>query len=84
MKCLLLFGGIGEVLVFVCWFGLVYFYSFVGLGKVFGDLVCWVWVGGYGGVEGLVVFIDEQGFDLLVDVIYFYVVWISQNVVCVV
>ncbi|MCO2017338.1 precorrin-6A/cobalt-precorrin-6A reductase [Pseudomonas aeruginosa] len=68
MKRLLLLGGIGEALALARRLGPAHLYSLAGLGKVPGDLACRVRVGGYGGAEGLAAFIDEQGFDLLVDV----------------
>ncbi len=46
-----------------------------------GDLACRVRVGGYGGAEGLAAFIDEQGFDLLVDATHPYAARISRNAV---
>lgn len=67
MKRLLLLGGIGEALALARQLGPAHLYSLAGLGKVPGDLACRVRVGGYGGAEGLAAFIDEQGFDLLVD-----------------
>ncbi|HBO9388560.1 TPA: cobalt-precorrin-6A reductase, partial [Pseudomonas aeruginosa] len=81
MKRLLLLGGIGEALALARRLGPAHLYSLAGLGKVPGDLACRVRVGGYGGAEGLAAFIDEQGFDLLVDATHPYAARISQNAV---
>ena len=79
MKRLLLLGGIGEALALARRLGPAHLYSLAGLGKVPGDLACQVRVGGYGGAEGLAAFIDEQGFDLLVDATHPYAARISRN-----
>ncbi len=81
MKRLLLLGGIGEALALARRLGPAHLYSLAGLGKVPGDLACRVRVGGYGGAEGLAAFIDEQGFDLLVDATHPYAARISRNAV---
>ncbi|MBH4349231.1 precorrin-6A/cobalt-precorrin-6A reductase, partial [Pseudomonas aeruginosa] len=81
MKRLLLLGGIGEALALARRLGPAHLYSLAGLGKVPGDLACQVRVGGYGGAEGLAAFIDEQGFDLLVDATHPYAARISRNAV---
>ncbi|WP_175575760.1 precorrin-6A/cobalt-precorrin-6A reductase, partial [Pseudomonas aeruginosa] len=81
MKRLLLLGGIGEALALARQLGPAHLYSLAGLGKVPGDLACRVRVGGYGGAEGLAAFIDEQGFDLLVDATHPYAARISRNAV---
>lgn len=72
--CILLFGGIGDVLKIVCVFGLYYVYSFVGFGKMFDDLCCDVCVGGFGGVVGFVVYLCDVGIGFVIDVMYLYVV----------
>lgn len=79
MKRVLLLGGIGEALAIARRLGPQHLYSLAGLGKVPGDLACEVRVGGYGGAEGLAQFIEERGFDLLLDATHPYAAQISAN-----
>ncbi|WP_261983279.1 precorrin-6A/cobalt-precorrin-6A reductase, partial [Pseudomonas aeruginosa] len=81
MKRLLLLGGIGEALALARRLGPAHLYSLAGLGKVPGALAGRGRVGGSGGAEGRAAFIDEQGFDLLVDATHPYAARISQNAV---
>jgi len=79
MKRILLLGGIGEALAIARRLGPQHLYSLAGLGKVPDDLACEVRVGGYGGAEGLARFIEERGFDLLLDATHPYAAQISAN-----
>lgn len=79
MTRILLLGGIGEALAIARRLGPHHLYSLAGLGKVPDDLACEVRVGGYGGAEGLAVFIREKGFDLLLDATHPYAAQISAN-----
>ncbi|MFC3945056.1 cobalt-precorrin-6A reductase [Pseudomonas gingeri NCPPB 3146 = LMG 5327] len=80
MKVLLL-GGITEALAIARTLGPRHIYSLAGVGRVPGDLRCQVRVGGYGGAEGLAVFIREAGIDLLLDATHPYAAQISRNAV---
>ncbi len=79
MKRILLLGGITEALALARRLGPEHVYSLAGLGKVPDDLDCQVRVGGYGGVEGLARFIEEEGIGLLVDATHPYAAQISHN-----
>ena len=79
MKRILLLGGIGEALAIARRLGPQHLYSLAGLGKVPDDLACEVRVGGYGGAEGLARFIEERGFDLLLNATHPYAAQISAN-----
>ncbi|MEK1909577.1 MAG: cobalt-precorrin-6A reductase [Pseudomonas chlororaphis] len=79
MKRVLLLGGVTEALAIARTLGPEHIYSLAGIGRVPTDLGCQVRVGGYGGAEGLVRFIREQGIELLLDATHPYAAQISQN-----
>ena len=77
---ILLLGGIGEALKLARILTPIHtvVYSVAGKGRV-PDLSCAVRVGGFGGVEGLMVFLREQGIEQLIDATHPYAAQISQN-----
>lgn len=79
MKRILLLGGVTEALAIARTLGPHHIYSLAGVGRVPTDLACQVRVGGYGGVDGLVQFIRDEGVTLLLDATHPYAAQISQN-----
>ncbi|VVM90662.1 Precorrin-6A reductase [Pseudomonas fluorescens] len=79
MKRILLLGGVTEALTIARTLGPHHIYSLAGVGRVPTDLACQVRVGGYGGVDGLVQFIRDEGVTLLLDATHPYAAQISQN-----
>ncbi|MFJ4143458.1 cobalt-precorrin-6A reductase [Pseudomonas sp. NPDC089734] len=79
MKRILLLGGVTEALAIARTLGPEHIYSLAGVGRVPTDLNCQLKVGGYGGAEGLALFIREQGVDLLLDATHPYAAQISRN-----
>ena len=76
---ILLLGGTTEALRLARRLGPDAIYSLAGLGRVPDDLPCRVRVGGFGGAEGLAMFIREQGVELLLDLTHPYAAQISAN-----
>ncbi|MDB5980681.1 MAG: cobalt-precorrin-6A reductase [Pseudomonas sp.] len=81
MKRLLLLGGVTEALAIARRLGPQHVYSLAGVGRVPTDLTCQVRVGGYGGAEGLALFIRDEKIDLLLDATHPYAAQISLNAV---
>jgi precorrin-6A/cobalt-precorrin-6A reductase len=79
MNRILLLGGTGDALKTARRLGPRDIYSLAGLGKVPDDLACRVRVGGFGGVDGLARYIQEQGVALVVDATHPYAARISAN-----
>ena len=77
---ILILGGIGEALQLAQMLTPTHpvIYSIVGKGRI-PKLSCAVRVGGFGGVDGLVAFLREQGITLLIDATHPYAAQISQN-----
>ncbi len=77
---ILLLGGIGEAVKLARRLAPVHavIYSVAGKGRI-PDLPCSVRSGGFGGAEGLVAFLNEQGIELLIDATHPYAAQISQN-----
>lgn len=64
---ILLLGGITEALAIARQLGPEHIYSLAGIGRVPQDLTCQVRVGGYGGADGLAVYLREAQISLLID-----------------
>lgn len=79
MTRILLLGGTGDALRLARSLGPSHIYSLAGLGRVPGDLICQVRVGGFGGAQGLAAFITAEHIDLLVDATHPYAAQISAN-----
>lgn len=79
---ILLLGGTTEALRLARRLSPEAIYSLAGLGRVPDDLPCRVRVGGFGGAEGLAVFVREQGIELLLDLTHPYAAQISHNAAC--
>ncbi|MCQ9472716.1 cobalt-precorrin-6A reductase [Pseudomonas alliivorans] len=79
MKRILLLGGITEALAIARTLGPEHIYSLAGVGRVPTDLKCQLKIGGYGGAEGMALYIREQGVDLLLDATHPYAAQISHN-----
>jgi precorrin-6A/cobalt-precorrin-6A reductase len=79
MKRILLLGGVTEALAIARTLGPEHIYSLAGVGRVPTDLRCRLKVGGYGGAEGMVRFIRDEGIDLLIDATHPYAAQISSN-----
>lgn len=79
MSRILVLGGTGDALQIARQLGPEHVYSLAGLGKVPSDLVCSVRVGGFGGVDGLARYLDNECIDLLVDATHPYAAQISAN-----
>ena len=77
---ILLLGGIGEALQLARALTPTHpvIYSIVGKGRV-PELPGAVRVGGFGGAQGLALFLREQGIELLIDATHPYAAQISQN-----
>lgn len=79
MTRILLLGGTGDARRLARSLGPSHIYSLAGLGRVPGDLICQVRVGGFGGAQGLAAFITAEHIDLLVDATHPYAAQISAN-----
>ena len=75
----LVLGGTGEGLVLARALGADDVYSLAGLGKTPDGLRCAVRVGGFGGVDGLVRYLDGAGFDRVIDATHPYAARMSDN-----
>ena len=77
---LLILGGVGEALKLARALAPLHrvIYSVAGKGRV-PELPCAVRVGGFGGAEGLVAFLREQGVELLIDATHPYAAQISRH-----
>ncbi len=78
---LLILGGIGEALALtraLCREPFLPVYSLAGKGDV-PSLDCPVRVGGFGGIQGLVDYLQDQQFDLLIDATHPYAQSISEH-----
>lgn len=77
---ILLLGGIGEAVKLARLLAPIHAvtYSVAGKGRM-PDLPCRVRCGGFGGAEGLAVFLKEQAIGLLIDATHPYAAQISQN-----
>lgn len=76
---ILVLGGTREALTIARELGPQHIYSLAGLGKVPSDLPCAVRVGGFGGTQGLVQFIQSEHIDLVLDATHPYAAQISAN-----
>lgn len=76
---ILLLGGITEALAIARQLGPEHIYSLAGIGRVPQDLTCQVRVGGYGGADGLAVYLREAQISLLIDATHPYAAQISHN-----
>ncbi|WP_343598271.1 cobalt-precorrin-6A reductase [Pseudomonas sp.] len=76
---ILLLGGVSEALAIARQLGPEHVYSLAGIGRVPQDLTCQVRVGGYGGAQGLAVYLREAGITLLIDATHPYAAQISRN-----
>ncbi|MFO7642120.1 MAG: cobalt-precorrin-6A reductase [Candidatus Competibacteraceae bacterium] len=76
----LLLGGISEAVKLARLLAPIHdvIYSVAGKGRM-PDLPCRVRCGGFGGAEGLTVFLKEQEIELLIDATHPYAAQISQN-----
>ena len=76
----LILGGIGEAVKLARMLAPVHavIYSIAGKGRS-PDLTCVVRVGGFGGADGLAVFLRENDIELLIDVTHPFAAQISQN-----
>jgi precorrin-6A/cobalt-precorrin-6A reductase len=81
MMRVLLLGGTGDALRIARQLGPEHVYSLAGLGKVPDDLSCEVRVGGFGGSEGLVRYIEDKRISLVIDATHPYAAQISANAV---
>lgn len=82
MNRLLLLGGTTEALGIARTLTPPHIYSLAGVsGVVPNDLACHVRVGGFGGEQGLLQFIREQGITLIVDATHPFAVQISRHAV---
>jgi precorrin-6A/cobalt-precorrin-6A reductase len=79
LKRVLLIGGTGDALIIARRLGPAHVYSLAGLGRVPGDLMCGVRVGGFGGASGLAAFVREQGIGLMIDATHPYAAQMSRN-----
>ncbi|WP_165840807.1 cobalt-precorrin-6A reductase [Pseudomonas sp. SDI] len=79
MRRILLLGGVSEALAIARRLGTEHVYSLAGVGRVPQDLACQVRVGGYGGAEGLVAYLRDEGIGLLIDATHPYAAQISRN-----
>lgn len=76
---ILLLGGVTEALAIARQLGPEHVYSLAGIGRVPQDLACQVRVGGYGGADGLAIYLREAGITLLIDATHPYAAQISRN-----
>jgi precorrin-6A/cobalt-precorrin-6A reductase len=79
MKRILLLGGTGDALRIARQLCAEHVYSLAGLGKVPDDLACTVRVGGFGGSDGMVRYIETEGIGLVIDATHPYAAQISAN-----
>jgi len=79
MKRILLLGGTGDALTIARRLGPTDVYSLAGLGRTPGDLACGLRVGGFGGIEGLKSFIEEESIGLIVDATHPYAAQMSRH-----
>jgi precorrin-6A/cobalt-precorrin-6A reductase len=79
MKRVLLLGGTGDALTIARRLDPPHIYSLAGLGRMPGDLVCSVRVGGFGGVDGLKAFIDAESIGLVIDATHPYAAQMSRH-----
>ncbi len=76
---LLVLGGISEALALARRLEPPHIYSLAGLGRIPRDLACQVRVGGFGGVEGLTAFLQQEEIALLLDMTHPYAARISAH-----
>lgn len=79
MTRVLLLGGTGDALKLARRLTPRDVYSLAGLGKVPDDLPCRLRVGGFGGSEGLVRFLQAEGIELIVDATHPYAAQMSAH-----
>ncbi|HHJ4328300.1 TPA: cobalt-precorrin-6A reductase [Klebsiella pneumoniae] len=79
MSRLLLLGGVGDALKLARQLDARHIYSLAGLGRRPDDLRCQLRVGGFGGVDGLAGFIEQERISLLLDATHPYAARISDN-----
>jgi precorrin-6A/cobalt-precorrin-6A reductase len=78
MRALVL-GGTGDALAIARELDSPHVYSLAGLGRVPADLRCAVRVGGFGGVEGLVRYLDNERISLVIDATHPYAAQMSRH-----
>jgi precorrin-6A/cobalt-precorrin-6A reductase len=76
---ILVLGGTGDALKIARRLKPEDIYSLAGLGKIPDDLACHVRVGGFGGSEGLVRFLEDERIGLIVDATHPYAAQMSAN-----
>ncbi|KMZ12528.1 Cobalt-precorrin-6x reductase [Candidatus Burkholderia humilis] len=78
MRALLL-GGTGDALAIARELDSSHVYSLAGLGRVPSDLRCAVRVGGFGGVEGLLRYLENERIELVIDATHPYAAQMSRH-----
>jgi precorrin-6A/cobalt-precorrin-6A reductase len=78
MRALVL-GGTGDALAIARELDSPHVYSLAGLGRVPADLRCIVRVGGFGGVDGLVRYLESERIALVIDATHPYAAQMSRH-----
>jgi precorrin-6A/cobalt-precorrin-6A reductase len=75
----LLLGGTGDALAIARRMAAPHVYSLAGLGRVPTDLPCAVRVGGFGGIDGLTRYLEDERIGLVIDATHPYAAQMSRH-----